>query len=75
MMMQMMAKGKGKGKGKSSIICRDMKKDGACPRGSECKWCQKMIEKFGTNDPNDTACWTMRMKGECKAGDICKYTH
>merc|ERR1712032_934471 len=67
--------GKGKGKSRGGIICSDMKKSGSCPRGDDCKWCKKMIEKFGTNDPNDQTCWNMTMKGECKAGDKCKYTH
>merc|ERR1712228_953676 len=65
---------KGKGKG-GSIICEDMKKYGECSRGEECKWCQKMWEKFGTNDPNDPTCWNMKMKGVCRAGDKCKWQH
>merc|ERR1740117_1989085 len=70
-LMQLLGGGKGWGKGKGkrqSIVCNDMKKTGSCPRGDDCKWCKKMIEQFGTNDPNDETCWNMKMKGECKAG-------
>eukprot|EP00928_Gymnodinium_smaydae_P000522 TRINITY_DN1019_c0_g3_i1.p1 TRINITY_DN1019_c0_g3~~TRINITY_DN1019_c0_g3_i1.p1 ORF type:complete len:231 (-),score=51.68 TRINITY_DN1019_c0_g3_i1:74-685(-) len=70
-----MGKGKGKGKGKGDMICRDMKANGVCPRGADCKYCNFMIEKFGTNDPNDQTCWNMKMKGECRLGDKCKYKH
>ncbi|CAE8649544.1 unnamed protein product [Polarella glacialis] len=70
-----MGKGKGKGKGKGSIVCIDMKTKGFCPRGESCKYCQLMVQKFGTNDPNDQTCWTMKMTGSCPRGDQCKYQH
>ena len=50
----------GGGKGWRSVVCEDMKKNGSCPRGEDCKWCKQMIEKFGTNDPNDQTCWNMK---------------
>merc|ERR1711920_1143152 len=80
MMMMMMAYGKGKGKGKGrrgnpSIICEDMKKNGTCPRGTECKYCKLMIEKFGTNDWSDQTCWEFKKNGECKRGENCKWQH
>ena len=65
--------GKGKGKGKSkSVICEDMKKTGACPRGEACKWCKLMIEKYGTNDWSDPTCWNVTKFGQCKQ-KFCKW--
>eukprot|EP00927_Polykrikos_kofoidii_P069382 TRINITY_DN64838_c0_g1_i1.p1 TRINITY_DN64838_c0_g1~~TRINITY_DN64838_c0_g1_i1.p1 ORF type:complete len:251 (+),score=36.40 TRINITY_DN64838_c0_g1_i1:118-870(+) len=65
----------GGGKSKGSIICKDMKAKGWCPRGDACTNCQAMIAKFGTNNANDTNCWNMKIHGSCKAGDKCKYSH
>eukprot|EP00746_Dinoflagellata_sp_MGD_P164338 gnl/MRDRNA2_/MRDRNA2_92915_c0_seq1.p2 gnl/MRDRNA2_/MRDRNA2_92915_c0~~gnl/MRDRNA2_/MRDRNA2_92915_c0_seq1.p2 ORF type:complete len:142 (+),score=47.02 gnl/MRDRNA2_/MRDRNA2_92915_c0_seq1:120-545(+) len=62
-------------KQKESIYCEAMKENGTCPLGDDCPKCQKMKEKFGTNDPNDMTCWDFKMKGKCRKGDKCKYTH
>eukprot|EP00747_Dinoflagellata_sp_TGD_P162744 gnl/TRDRNA2_/TRDRNA2_180682_c0_seq1.p1 gnl/TRDRNA2_/TRDRNA2_180682_c0~~gnl/TRDRNA2_/TRDRNA2_180682_c0_seq1.p1 ORF type:complete len:181 (+),score=24.74 gnl/TRDRNA2_/TRDRNA2_180682_c0_seq1:103-645(+) len=31
--------------------------------------------KGAKGDPDDPVCWSWRRKGECKAGDNCKYLH
>merc|ERR1712110_247611 len=51
-----------------SMVCYTMKETGKCGK-PDCKWCIAMVMKYGTNDPNDPYCWSMRMTGECKAGD------
>merc|ERR1711865_900069 len=62
----MFQKKKGKGKGKDpKPFCIDMKLNGFCPRGDDCKYCGAMIERYGTNDWSDTTCWDVKTKGEC----------
>merc|ERR1711924_480381 len=56
----------------SNPMCTDMIKKGECPRGEACKYCKKMIEKFGTNDWTDEECWNVRNKGECNM-EYCKW--
>eukprot|EP00927_Polykrikos_kofoidii_P058614 TRINITY_DN5324_c0_g1_i1.p2 TRINITY_DN5324_c0_g1~~TRINITY_DN5324_c0_g1_i1.p2 ORF type:complete len:144 (-),score=30.89 TRINITY_DN5324_c0_g1_i1:60-491(-) len=63
----------GKGKNKNfSPFCESMKRTGSCPRGEDCRWCQKMIERYGTNDWNEASCWNVAMKGECTLR-FCKW--